>query len=150
MRIRIEGSGLPGRSIAPGPGFPGYEDIQVAVQPKARGGKLLAPQPGDADSVAWTLDCTARPGATGTELTGPWIQGRPGQRFVYLWWDGVDDTGARVMFRRAKLMLDAVDPAVLEAALAGGTLTARLTLTDLRGHPLCAAVRPPSVTWSAG
>ncbi|MER5352388.1 DUF5990 family protein [Kitasatospora sp. NPDC002551] len=25
----------------------------------------------------------------------------------------------------------------------------RLGLTDARGHPLCAAVRPPQVVWSA-
>lgn len=54
------------------------------------------------------------------------------------------------MFRRAKLMLDGVDPATLRAAARSGTLLGRLGLTDVRGGPLCAAVRPPLVTWSAG
>ncbi|MDH6707368.1 hypothetical protein P3T27_004105 [Kitasatospora sp. MAA19] len=31
-----------------------------------------------------------------------------------------------------------------------GLLVARLGLTDAKGHPLCAAVRPPVVTWAAG
>ncbi len=61
----------------------------------------------------------------------------------------VDDAGAFAMFRRAKLMLEAVDPAVLDAASRSGRLTGRLGLTDARGDPLCAAVRPPLVAWSA-
>jgi hypothetical protein len=53
------------------------------------------------------------------------------------------------MFRRAKLMLDAIDPATLDAANRHGTLTAHLELTDTNGHPLSAAVRPPLIRWSA-
>ncbi|MFJ3876870.1 DUF5990 family protein [Streptomyces sp. NPDC090077] len=150
MHLRIEAFDLPGRSCPPGPGFPGYADIHVAVQPRARDGQPLDPRPGDAASAAWTLDCTARRGAAGVDLTGPWIQGRPGQRFVYLSWSGLDGTGARTVFRRAKLMLDAVDPAVADAAADTGLLVARLGLTDSLGRPRCAAVRPPAVTWSPG
>lgn len=54
------------------------------------------------------------------------------------------------MFRRAKLMLDAVDPETVESAVASGLLVVRLGLTDGRGQPLCAAVRPPAATGSAG
>ena len=54
------------------------------------------------------------------------------------------------MFRRAKLWLDAIDPGVVEAALGSQLLVARLGLTDAKGHPLCASVRPPLVEWSAG
>ncbi|MFF2193534.1 DUF5990 family protein [Streptomyces sp. NPDC058157] len=150
MQIRIEAFDLPGRTCAPAPGFPGYGDVHVAVQPRARDARPLDPHPGDAPSASWTLDCTARRTAPGgVDLTGPWIHGRPGQRFLYLGWNGTDATGTTTMFRRAKLMLDAVDPSVAEAALDGGLLIARLGLTDAHGHPRCAAVRPPTVTWSA-
>ncbi|RPF25563.1 hypothetical protein EDD96_7086 [Streptomyces sp. Ag109_G2-6] len=148
MQIRIEAFDLPGRTCVPAPGFPGYRDIHVAVHPRARDGQPLAPQPGDAPSAFWTLDCTARRAPAGVDLTGPWIQGRPGQRFIYLTWNGTDATGTTTTFRRAKLMLDAVDPSVAEAALDRGLLIARVGLTDAHGHPLCAAVRPPTVTWS--
>ena len=57
--------------------------------------------------------------------------------------------GAFVMFRRAKLHLDAIPAQVLEDAVVGGVLVARLGLTDAKGQPLCAAVRPPLVEWSA-
>lgn len=61
----------------------------------------------------------------------------------------MDGAGAFTVFRRAKLMLAAVDPATLDAARRHGRLIGRLTLTDDRGHPLGAAVRPPLITWPA-
>jgi hypothetical protein len=54
------------------------------------------------------------------------------------------------MFRRAKLMLDAVPPDVLRRAVDSGRLVGRMGLTDDKGHPRCAAVRPPVVEWTAG
>ena len=46
-------------------------------------------------------------------------------------------------------MLDAIDAVTLDAARRYGSLVARLGLTDAKGHPLCAAVRPPLIRWSA-
>jgi hypothetical protein len=53
------------------------------------------------------------------------------------------------MFRRAKLQLDAVPSAILGNAVERGLLVGRLGLTDTKGDPLCAAVRPPMIDWSA-
>jgi Family of unknown function (DUF5990) len=60
------------------------------------------------------------------------------------------DGGEFTMFRRAKLMLDGVPSDVLRDAVERGTLVGRLRLTDEKGHPRCAAVRPPLIEWSAG
>jgi hypothetical protein len=150
MDIRIEGRDLPGRDCAAAPNFPGYRNIHVGVQRKDRPDELLEPHPGDAAAVTWTLDATLTDGPTGIDLRGRYIQGRPGARFVYLSWGAVDERGVFTMFRRAKLMFDAVDPEVLRAAGRSGRLVARLRLRDGRGQPLCAAVRPPDVQWSAG
>ncbi|MFI9275410.1 DUF5990 family protein [Kitasatospora sp. NPDC052896] len=149
MEIRIEGHRLPGRSCAPGPGFPGAGNVHVAVQRRDRRDELLDPQPGDAAAVGWTLPCTVAAGLGGVELRGPYVQGSPGERFVYLSWGELAEGGAFGMFRRAKLLLGAVDPAVLAAAVASGRLLGRLALTDAKGHPLCARVVPPLITWSA-
>jgi hypothetical protein len=46
-------------------------------------------------------------------------------------------------------MLDAVDPATLEAARKYGRLIGRLNLTDTQGNPLRAAIRPPLINWTA-
>ncbi|NDZ83717.1 monooxygenase [Streptomyces sp. SID10853] len=146
MQIRIEASHLPGRSSS---AFADAVDIHVGVQAKDRPQEVTAPHAGDAPSARWTLECTTAPGPDGTVVSGPCIQHRFGSRFVYLSWTTADEGGTATMFRRAKLMLDAVSPDVLEAAVRSGRLTARLRLTDGQGQPLCGAVRPPLVTWTA-
>ncbi|MFF4248320.1 DUF5990 family protein [Streptomyces sp. NPDC001822] len=149
MQIHIEASELPGRTCGPGTGFAGFDNIHVGVQRKDRPGELLGLHPGDAPRAAWTLDCTAAPTAEGVEISGPYIQNRLGGHFVYLSWGTVDGSGDFTMFRRAKLMIGDIDPEVVEAAARTGHLTARLRLTDDRGGPRCARVRPPDITWSA-
>ncbi|MFE0632080.1 DUF5990 family protein [Streptomyces sp. NPDC058864] len=143
MRIRIEARDLPGRT------FGCHSGVHVAVQRRARPAELLDPRPGDAAVATWDLDCRVRETPDGPDITGDWVQGGPGARFVYLVWGTVEGSGDFTMFRRAKLMLDGVEPATLRAAARHGTLVGRLGLTDARGGPLCAAVRPPLVTWSA-
>jgi hypothetical protein len=146
VRIRIEGRDLPGRDCAPAPGFPGYRNVHVGVQRRGKPAELLDPQPADAAEVAWTFDATI---TNGLDVHGPFVQGGPGKRFIYLSWGSVSSAGAFEMFRRAKLHIADVDPAVLRAADRSGTLVARLGLTDARGQPRCATVRPPVVQWSA-
>ncbi|MFE9658275.1 DUF5990 family protein [Micromonospora sp. NPDC006431] len=150
MRIRIEGHDLPGRDCGGSDDFPGYRNIHVGVQRRERPTQWLDLQPGDAAAVRWDLDCTAATVTKGgLDVRGPYIQGGPGRRFIYLSWGEVDRTGTFTMFRRAKLWIDGVENSTAHAAISGGRLIARLGLTDAKGHPLCAAVRPPKVTWSA-
>ncbi|MBD3142202.1 DUF5990 family protein [Microbispora bryophytorum] len=149
MLIRIKASDLPGRECGQTPDFPGYRNIHVGVQRRDRRDELLDLHPGDASSAVWELEVTATRRETGWDLRGPCVQGRPGARFVYLSWGTVDDAGVRAMFRRAKLSFDGIPATVLDAAVGNDLLVARLGLTDSRGHPLCAAVRPPLVEWSA-
>lgn len=148
MLIRIEGTDLPGRSC-PGPGGqPPYTNIHVAVQGRNKRDDLLDPHPGDAPHATWTLSATPKSAPAGTEVTGPYIQGRPGARFIYLSWTTLDEHGTHTMFRRAKLWLDTIPDQTLRQAIDNGLLIGRLGLTDPRGHPLCAAVRPPLITWT--
>ncbi|WP_435822176.1 DUF5990 family protein [Actinacidiphila alni] len=149
VTVTIEGSDLPGRVCGEGGGFPGYANVHVGVQRRGKPGELTGVTPGDAERAVWELECAARPGADGrTDLTGPYVQGGPGDRFVYLSWGDVSPAGFG-MFRRAKLMLAAVAPDVLADAARTGRLTARLGLTDAKGHPLCARVVPPVIEWTA-
>jgi hypothetical protein len=149
MQLRIEASDLPGRTCGPGGDFPGYSNVHVGVQLRDRPNELLELHPGDAPSAVWTLACSAVFTSTGIDVKGAYIQGRPGGRFIYLSWGTVDESGAFTLFRRAKLMLDAVGQDVLDAAVQSGRLVARLGLTDAKGHPLCAQVRPPLIDWFA-
>jgi hypothetical protein len=144
VRIRIEGNDLPGRSCAAGGDFPGYHDIHVGVQRRGRPSELLDLQPGDAATASWVFEATV----DGTDVRSPYIQGGPGKRFIYLSWGTMPPGGAFELFRRAKLFLADVDPTVLSAADESGELVGRLGLTDGKGHPVCAWVRPPAVRWS--
>ncbi|WP_351231247.1 DUF5990 family protein [Streptomyces sp. NPDC002133] len=153
MRIRIDAVDLPGLTCPPGaPADDGaaYRNIHVAVQRRDRRAELLDPHPGDATSATWNLECTTSVTATGIDVKGPCVQGRPGARFIYLSWGTVDDAGTFTMFRRAKLMLDSVPAKELAAAARSGLLVGRLGLTDACGAPLCARVVPPTITWAAG
>lgn len=144
MRIRIEAVDLPGRSCPPD-----YRNVHVAVQRRGKPEELLDLHPGDSSSARWTLDTTPAASGAGVDLKGPHIQGRPGERFVYLSWGTVDDTGRFTMFRRAKLLLDHVPPAVLSTASRDGILVGRLSLTDRHGMPVAGRVTPPQITWTA-
>ncbi|MGW2618709.1 DUF5990 family protein [Streptomyces sp. NPDC001500] len=151
MRIRIDAVDLPGLT-RPGSAdgeAPAHGALHVAVQRRDRPAELLDPQPGDAPSATWTLECTASTSPDGTEVKGPYVQDRLGRRFVYLSWGTVDASGVFTMFRRAKLMLDVIPADVLAAAAREGLLVGRLGLTDARGGPLCARVEPPLITWTA-
>jgi hypothetical protein len=151
MHIRIDAVDLPGLTCpAPeGRTVAAYDNIHVAVQRRDRPAELLDPQPGDGALATWTLPCTAAPSPTGIELKGPYVQDRLGHRFIYLSWGTVDEAGVFSMFRRAKLMLDAVPADVLDAAAREGLLVGRLGLTDALGNPRCARVVPPDIEWTA-
>ena len=125
MRVEIVGVGCP---VLPG--------VSVGVQ---RGAVVVDEYAADGAPIRWTLEAPVK----GAELRGPYVHGRPGARFLYLSWQR--EPGG--MFRRAKLMLDAV-PADVLAAGPGLVATVGLAMPD--GSPLCAAVRPPQITWAAG
>ena len=54
------------------------------------------------------------------------------------------------MFRRAKLHLSCLDPSLITAAaVPTHHLVAHLGLTDAKGGPRCASLRPPAISWTA-
>ena len=131
MRVRIEGTDLPGATYG-----------QVGIQ---RGREVIELQPADAAMVTWSFEVDVRRTPDGgVDLRGPYVQGRKGDRFVYLSW-GRKENGFLTMYRRAKLMFDAVDLGALHDA---HTLVGRVGLTAKDGTPRCAAVRPPAITWT--
>lgn len=136
-RVIIRGHSLPGRTCGH------YTDVQVALQVgKAHVGLVAA----DAPEATW--ETTIQVGDDGV-VRGPAVHGPRGQRFFYLAWVGRLDGAEPAMFRRAKLLWAGVSPEVAAAAVERGELRASLGLTDRCGMPLCAAIRPPVVAWSA-
>lgn len=130
MMIRIEGHTLPGRN----PGE--HRDVQVGIQVRREPAEVV---PADVAEATWEVEVTESYGGDARDFHGPAVQGKHGERFIYLTWlEGPDAT----MFRRAKLMLaDAPEAA---------SVTARVNLTDEGGLPRCARLRPPAVEWVVG
>ena len=141
MLLVIEGRDLPGRRFA------SYDEVHVGLQVGREPAGLVA---GDAATARWEAEVRRVDGAGPVDFRGPVVQGRRGERFVYLTWGSLRPGGSFEMFRRAKLMLDRVDPAVLDAVGHDGVLRAEVVLTDEKGCPRCARVDPPAIRWSAG
>ena len=135
--VRIVGEPLP-------PPVVGGRRVLVGLQ---RGREVGAPRAVEGTSMTFdaTLEVVVTP--SGVDLRGPWVQGRRGGRFLYLTW-GHDDGDGFVLARRAKLMLDVLDPVDLVDARDDALLVGRLPLVDAHGEPVCAAVRPPTIRWT--
>ena len=142
--IRIEGTDLPGRRGGSEADRLRLGDVQVGVQRKAEVVERVAC---DAASARWEFEVTSREVDGLLDVGGPWVHGRPGARFLYLSW-GMVAGETFTMFRRAKLLFGDIATELLRSGHEGaGVLVARLGLTDARGGPLCARVRPPGVSW---
>lgn len=147
MRIVIEGHDLPGADFVVD-GVP-LHDVHVAVQ---IGEHPVGPVRGDAADARWELDVRAVVGDDGAiDLRGPAVFGKRGERFLYLTWGDAGAGGSFARFRRAKLMIGDIEPDLLgDAARSDGVLVASVSLTDERGCPRCARVRPPAIAWRPG
>ena len=144
MEWIIRGHTLPGRDCVTSGGT--YENVHVGVQRKA---EVIELKPGDAKTVEWRMEIDVVTGKDGArDFKGPHVQGKRGDRFLYLSWNTVDKDGALTGFRRAKLMLEAIDATLLARAQKGKALVGELSLTMADGTPTCAAVRPPRIVWS--
>ncbi|MCX4822655.1 DUF5990 family protein [Streptomyces sp. NBC_01142] len=135
LNLRITGRELPGSACGE------YKDIHVGTQRGREPDQLV---PADAAEAVFEIPVETVTAPDGTaDFRGPYVQGRRGERFIYLTWGEMPPGGEFAMFRRAKFFLADLP----EEALAGGSAETGLGLTDGRGMPLCAAVRPPRITW---
>jgi Family of unknown function (DUF5990) len=135
LDVVVRGTEPPGRRFA------SYADVHVGVQV---GREAVGMTPADSPAPHWHLSVRVVDG----DFRGPAVHGRRGGRFLYLSWG--DLVGGRYeMFRRGKLMLDRIDPVLIEAAVRGGRrLVATVSLTDPSGGPRCARFDPPAIAWS--
>lgn len=101
-------------------------------------------EPGDTENAVWSLaiDVIERDGDV--DFRGPAVQGRRGDRFVYLTWGNVGDDGSFTMFRRAKLMLTDLEPFVSGLGR-DRRVIATVDLTDDCGGPRCARLGSPAL-----
>lgn len=144
MEIIIDGHNLPGRTFRSA-GVP-IHNVHVGIQIRKDPAELVA---ADATSARWTVDVRVEPVDGGLDFTGPAVHGVRGERFLYLTWGDLGDDGSFAMFRRAKLMLNRIDRALVRRAVDEQlALRASIDLTDGYGGPRCARVDPPHLSWT--
>ena len=141
----ITGVNLPGRVFCR-PDGSSMDNVHVGVQLRRDPAALVR---ADASEASWEVDVEVVRKDGALDFRGPAVQGKRGERFLYLTWGNVGPDNEFEMFRRAKLMLDRVEGGLIESAVASGRLRAEVDLTGGDGGPRCARVDPPAVTWSA-
>jgi len=124
VRLVIRGHRLPGLTCGR------YTNVHVGLQVGREPVDLVA---ADAVRAEWVtqIDIHDR------DFRGPAVQGKKGQRFVYLTWGTVDGDFFS-MFRRAKLML-------ADLPVDADEVIVDVDLTDECGMPRCARLRPPAI-----
>ena len=140
----ITGLNLPG-AVFCRPDGSSMGNVHVGVQLGREPAELVR---ADAAGAKWELDVGVVEKDGARDFRGPAVQGKRGDRFIYLTWGNVGTNDEFEMFRRAKLMLDRVDRALMDAATKTGGLTAEVDLTGGDGGPRCARVDPPAIRWS--
>ncbi len=121
------------------------DNAHVGVQIRRDPAQLVR---ADESETRWELEVEVVSKDGALDFRGPAVQGKRGDRFIYLTWGDVGPDDGFEMFRRAKLMLDRVDPEVIESAAEAGCLEAVVDLTSDDGGPRCARVDPPAIVWS--
>ena len=146
VHVVIEGQDLPGRTFCDPDGSP-LNDVHVGIQVRTGPEGLVA---GDEPSARWDIEVNVVVDANGEpDFRGPAVHGKRGDRFLYLTWGNITDEGTFGMFRRAKLMLNRVDPELVRTANdEERSLIGTIRLSDCRGAPRCARIDPPDLLWS--
>jgi hypothetical protein len=144
VRITIHGRNLPGRRFRSDGVL--LDNVHVGLQERSDPVGLVR---GDAARATWPAEVRIEVTDAGTlDFRGPAVHGKRGERFLYLTWGQVESDGSFAMFRRAKLMLDRIDPELVrKVAREGQELSAVVDLTDDFGCPRCARVDPPAISW---
>lgn len=125
--------------------FP-YHEVHLGIQ---RGKNIIDEVPGDAERAIFRFELRVRmnPETGDPNFLGPYAQGSPKQRFVYLCWQGVKDSD-RTMFRRAKVQLNHLTWAQVHSAVNKNVpLKATIHMTDKKGGPVAATLKQDLIAW---
>ncbi len=144
MRVCIIGTNLPGRTFCRPDGTV-MNNVHVGIQRRRDAVELVR---ADAAEARWEVVVEVVDRLGSIDFRGPEVQGKSGERFVYLTWGNVGPVRHFEMFRRAKVMLCRVPPELVESARRSGTLVASVDLTGHDGGPRCARVDPPAISWT--
>jgi hypothetical protein len=130
----------------PGACFDTHTAVRLGVQ---RGRDVVDDVSADVKDVTFTVPLRIGDdnGKGHPNFLGPYAHGTPQERFIYLNW-GERRNGQWEGFRRAKIMLQDLDPELVEEAVRNSQpIEATIDMTDKKGGPLCARVRSTNIRW---
>lgn len=130
----------------PGAEFEGRTQVRLGIQ---KGKEVIEDVPANVERVTFTfpLRVEKNPKTGRPNFLGPFAQGNPEERFIYLCWGERKDSDWDG-FRRAKIHLKHLDWQALEKPLeTGQPIEAFVNMTDDKGGPLCASVRENKIEW---
>jgi hypothetical protein len=114
-----------------------------------RGESIIELKPLDDNSIVFeaVFRVAERDGGR-TNFLGPYAKGTVTERFFYLSWVEVGQSGEHTRYGRAKIQLSHLPWSVVASAADAGTpLTVLLSLTDKRGRPRCGSIRDGEARW---
>ena len=137
IAIEIECTELPGA---------GYPSLHLGIQ---RDQSIIEMASADSKRIMFKPTLRARPNADGSvNFLGPFAHGPKAERFIYLNWTTMNGNVLTGMVGRIKLHLNHIRwTAVQKAAAANKPIRVRLALTNAKGRPVMASVRPDVAKW---
>lgn len=138
LTIRLECFAFPGKV------FGEYSNVHLAVQQEK---ETVWEIPGDAVSQVFDIPVFVSEGKDGApNFLGKFAHGNTGDKFLYLVW--YEKSLHNQSFRRAKIKLNHLTWADVEKAIAEqAPIVAEVKLTDKKGGPVCASLKPEQITW---
>jgi hypothetical protein len=146
--VEINGVNGPGRRCNPAPEHGPYEDVQVGV---GRSTDPIGVVPGDTQAVRWRVSVRVVWRDGKPDFHSPHVDGKRGDRHIYLNWFNRGADGQLKLFRRGKVMLEDLDPRLVEQSRqTGSALSCSVELTNERGLPSTARFWSANLGWRLG
>lgn len=142
MEVRIEIT----CTESPGLQAHGFSHVHLGIQQDQTTVEL---QPADRSEITFRPVLRVRWNADGSpNFLGPFSQGPKSGRFIYLVWADAPGSRPKHFFGRIKLLLQHISREDIERAVKhGNVIRVKFRLTDGKGKPVFASVKPGWAEW---
>jgi hypothetical protein len=124
----------------------GRDLLHLGIQ---HGTEIIEAAPAVSKRIVFRPTLRAQRNADGSvNFLGPFAQGPKEERFIYLNWVTTDGKAPTAMVGRIKLQLNHIKwTAVAKAAQGDEPIRVKLALTNAKGNPVMASIRPDVAKW---